>query len=324
MAENKLRIVFYGTPHFAVAALDALVQQSFNVVGVVTAPDRPAGRGKKLRQSAVKEYAVANNLPLLQPTNLKHPDFLAELTSLQPDLQVVVAFRMMPEAVWGLPPKGTFNLHGSLLPRYRGAAPINWAIINGETSTGVTTFFLDHKIDTGRIIFSETLPIGANETAGELHDRLMAAGAQLVVKTAAAITSSNVSAVPQSEAMAADEVLPEAPKLNPTNCRINWNQPAPQVFNHIRGLSPYPAAFSSFDVGKAEPVGLKVYRAALMDGTHSLEPGTLVLEAQTLKVACAEGFLELLEVQQAGKKRMPAADFARGFQQLPQKLLSTD
>ena len=293
------------------------MQHGIDVVGVITAPDKPAGRGKQLRQSAVKQYALEHNLHLLQPTNLKNPEFLAELAALQANLHIVVAFRMLPEAVWSMPPFGTFNLHASLLPRYRGAAPINWAIINGETETGITTFLLDHKIDTGRVIFRETLPIGPNENAGLLHDRLMAAGAQLVVKTVEAIATNDFPAVAQNELDANAEQLPHAPKLNPGNCRLQWQQTCAQVHNHVRGLSPYPAAFTTYQADKPDPVKLKVFAAAPLIEEHALEPGTVVRKGNQLLVACADGYLELLELQQSGKRRMPVGDFLNGNPTLP-------
>ncbi|MBP9151318.1 MAG: methionyl-tRNA formyltransferase, partial [Flavobacteriales bacterium] len=257
---SKERIVFMGTPDFAVATLKALLDAGANVVGVITAPDKPAGRGMKLQPSAVKQFAVENDLNVLQPTNLKSEEFLSELSALKATLQVVVAFRMLPEVVWNMPEKGTFNLHASLLPQYRGAAPINWAVMNGETESGVTTFFLQHQIDTGNIIFQEKVAIGESETAGELHDKLMNVGAGLVVKTLEAIENGNAPSIPQNTIVGE---LQEAPKIFKETCKIDWNKSANAVFNHVRGLSPYPTAFTTL-VSSDEEIGLKVFRVRKM------------------------------------------------------------
>jgi len=298
-----------GTPEFAVASLAALVSAGCNVVAVITAPDRPAGRGMKLQPSAVKEYAVSRNIPILQPTNLKSEDFLQELQSCQATLQVVVAFRMLPEVVWAMPPKGTFNLHASLLPQYRGAAPINHAIINGETETGVTTFFLQQQIDTGNIILQERTPIGPTETAGELHDRLMAIGARLVVETVQQIAAGTVTTTPQS----ATAALHEAPKIFKEHCRIDWNRSVSDVFNLVRGLSPYPSAFTML-MKDGEESGLKIFMAEIAAGADDAVPCEIRTDGRTyLHVGCADGWLSLLEVQLAGKRRMPISEFLKGF-----------
>jgi methionyl-tRNA formyltransferase len=309
---NALKIVFMGTPDFAVASLAALVDAGCHVVGVITAPDREAGRGMKPRPSAVKEYALSKGLHIMQPTNLKSELFLEELRDLKADLQIVVAFRMLPEVVWNMPPKGTFNLHASLLPQYRGAAPINWAVINGEKETGVTTFFLQQQIDTGNIILQEKLSIGDNETAGELHDRLMALGAQLVVRTVELISSGEVKAIPQASIEAG--ALREAPKIFKDTCRIDWNLPTKKVFDHIRGLSPYPAAQAVLYKDGAE-LPIKVFSTRMeMDIHDDAKPGHIASDHRTyLHVRCADGWLSLLELQLAGKRRMPILEFLKGF-----------
>ena len=308
---NKERIVFMGTPEFAVASLAALVSAGCTIVGVITAPDREAGRGMKPRPSAVKEYALTQGLHIMQPTNLKSEVFLEELRSLKATLQVVVAFRMLPEVVWNMPAKGTFNLHASLLPQYRGAAPINWAIINGERETGVTTFFLQQQIDTGNIILQEKLSIGENEDAGSLHDRLMALGARLVVETVNRIANNTVVAIPQRTS---GEPLRDAPKIFKETCTIDWNRPAHQVHNHIRGLSPYPAAQTVFFKNDKEfPV--KVFRSALLgsDFTNAFVGSSQSDGKSFLLIRCSDSWISLLELQLAGKKRMPISEFLKGF-----------
>ncbi len=306
---KDLRIVFMGTPDFAVASLRTLVNHGANIVGVITAPDKPAGRGKKLQQSAVKRYALENNLNILQPTNLKAPGFIEELKSLRADLQIVVAFRMLPEIVWAIPPKGTFNLHASLLPQYRGAAPINWAIINGERETGVTTFFLDKEIDTGSIIDFEKTSIGPEETAGELHDRLMEIGSKLVLKTVQNIADGKVKALPQK-----NEEAKHAPKLNKENTRINWNKKGRSIFNLIRGLSPYPVAYTMF-LSPEKEFKLKIYKSsfeASNDNEH--ENGSIKTDQKTfLKIKCETGWIFLKKIQLESKKRMSIENFLRGF-----------
>lgn len=299
-----MRIVFMGTPDFAVASLDALNKAGFDIVGVVTAADKPAGRGQKMSESAVKRYAVENGLKLLQPLKLKDPEFINELKDLNVDLQVVVAFRMLPEIVWNMPPKGTINLHGSLLPQYRGAAPINHAIINGEKETGVTTFFLKHEIDTGDVIFSAKTAITDEDTAGTLHDKLMHIGADLIVKTVKAIEEDNYTEMPQPM----DAELKAAPKIFKDFCEINWNRDNQTVYNHIRGLSPYPAAFTSLN-GKS----LKIFKVEKENNTPSKTPGEYETDGKTyLKFATENGYIKLLELQLEGKKRMLVDEFLRG------------
>lgn len=294
-----------GTPDFAVASLDALVQANFNVVAVVTAPDKPAGRGQKLNESAVKRYAVEKNMPILQPEKLKSPQFLADLKAYQADLQVVVAFRMLPEVVWNMPPKGTINLHGSLLPQYRGAAPINHAIINGEKESGVTTFFLTHQIDTGNIIFSDKTPIKDDETAGELHDKLMHIGAKLLVKTVQAIADNHYHQQPQPE----EQTLKHAPKIFKDDCKINWQQSTAAIYNLIRGLSPYPTAFTLLN-----DKTLKIFKAEKVHKTPQHTPGTWHSDGKSyLQFATTDGYIKLLDIQYEGKKRMPIEDFLRGM-----------
>ena len=310
----SLRIVFMGTPEFAVSSLDVLVRSGFNVVGVVTAPDKPAGRGMQLRQSAVKEYALANGLNVLQPEKLKSPAFLEQLSSLNADLQVVVAFRMLPEVVWNMPRLGTINLHASLLPQYRGAAPINWAIINGEKETGVTTFKLQHEIDTGNILLQDTIPIGAEETAGELHDRMKLIGAALLLKTVQGLADGSLKEKPQ-EQIKLDEPLKHAPKIFTETCRIDWLKPANEVHNLIRGLSPYPGAFTTFD-GKL----LKIYKGTT-DFTNSwvisVAPGNYETDGRSyLKYAATDGYIVVTELQLEGKKRMETLEFLRGLRKV--------
>jgi len=299
-----VRIVFMGSPDFAVPSLEILVKNGFDVVGVITTPDKPAGRGLHITQSAVKQFAVANNLNALQPVKLKDPQFLDELKSLKPDLQVVVAFRMLPEAVWGLPKLGTINLHGSLLPDYRGAAPINWAIINSETETGVTTFFIEKEIDTGKIIFQEKIPISMDETAGELHDRMMHLGAALILKTVQAIEKEEAPALKQSQTISSKV----APKLTREGCQINWQQSAVEVFNFIRGLSPHPGAWTMLD-GKV----FKIYRATKFFKTPDMPAGTFLFSEKDLKITTPDGFIIPKEVQLEGKKRMSIEEFLRGM-----------
>jgi len=294
-----------GTPDFAVASLDALVQAHFDVVAVVTAPDKPAGRGQKLNESAVKKYAVEKGIPVLQPEKLKNPGFIEELRSYQADLQVVVAFRMLPVVVWSMPAKGTINLHGSLLPQYRGAAPINHAIINGEKESGVTTFFLKEEIDTGDIILSDSVAIADDETAGELHDKLMVVGANLLVKTLHAIEANAVTEQPQPHS----EDLKHAPKIFKEDCKIDWNAPAQTIHNLIRGLSPYPTAFTLLN-GK----NLKVFKAEIENEKPGIAAGDFLTDGKTyLKFAAKDGFIKLLDIQYEGKKRMLTEDFLRGM-----------
>lgn len=294
-----------GTPEFAVASLDALLLANFDVVAVVTAPDKPAGRGQKLNESAVKKYAAEKGIPVLQPEKLKNPDFIEELRSYQADLQVVVAFRMLPEVVWSMPAKGTINLHGSLLPQYRGAAPINHAIINGEKESGVTTFFLKQEIDTGDIILSDKVDISADDNAGDLHDKLMVLGANLLVKTVKAIDENNYTeqAQPQSND------LKHAPKIFKDDCKVDWNSSNQKVYNLIRGLSPYPTAFTSLN-----DKTLKIFKAELDNQQPEITPGAFLTDGKTyLKFATKDGFIKLLDIQYEGKKRMLIEDFLRGM-----------
>lgn len=316
MEEKTLRIVFMGTPEFAVESLKALVENQYKVVGVITMPDKPAGRGYKLQSSAVKQYALQQGLKVLQPEKLKEETFLHELKMLQADIQVVVAFRMLPEVVWAMPPGGTFNLHASLLPQYRGAAPINWALINGEKETGVTTFFLSHEIDTGQIIFRETTPIYEEDNAATLHDRLMIMGAQLVLKTVDAITQGNVTTIPQRDLIDNNPILKAAPKIFTETCRVNWHHTTQDIYNFIRGLSPYPTAWTEmFTDTAAEPLRFKLFAAEIVKGGNDrLQPGTLVTDNKTyLQVAVKDGFIRLTDMQVSGKKRLKTVDFLRGY-----------
>lgn len=306
---EKLRIVFMGTPEFAVGILDTILHNNYEVVGVITAADKPAGRGQKIKYSAVKEYALAHSLHLLQPTNLKDESFLAELKALNANLQIVVAFRMLPEVVWKMPSLGTFNLHASLLPNYRGAAPINWAIINGETKTGVTTFFIDDKIDTGAMILNAETAIGANESAGELHDRLMELGSKTVIQTLRLVEKGSVITTVQED----NDEIKTAYKLNKENCKIDWNKPAIDIHNLIRGLSPYPAAWC-FISDKGEEWNVKIYQSSIITESHSLAIGQLVSTKKELKIAVANGFIQIESIQFPGKKKMNTAEFLNGIQ----------
>lgn len=306
---RDLRIVFMGTPEFAVQSLRAIIESGFQVVGVVTAPDKPAGRGRKLQHSAVKKYAEEQNLPLLQPVNLKDPVFIDQLKQWKANLQVVVAFRMLPKIVWQLPEFGTFNLHASLLPQYRGAAPINWAIINGETRTGVSTFFIDEKIDTGEMILQEEVAIEPEESAGGLHDRLMEIGARLVVKTLEQIKTGKVTTTPQP----VDGSINSAYKLNRDNTRIDWTKSLDEIYNHIRGLSPYPTAWTELQ-NNSEPVIMKIYLARKEMAAHRLDPGQIIQQGRTVKVAAVGGFIHLEEIQLPGKRKMKIKEFLNGFE----------
>ncbi|MBG6110703.1 methionyl-tRNA formyltransferase [Flavobacterium sp. CG_23.5] len=305
---EKLRIVFMGTPEFAVGILDTIIKNNYEVVGVITAADKPAGRGQKIKYSAVKEYALANNLALLQPTNLKDETFLAELKALNANLQIVVAFRMLPKVVWEMPSLGTFNLHASLLPNYRGAAPINWAIINGETKTGVTTFFIDDKIDTGAMILSSEIEIGESENAGELHDRLMNLGSKTVIETLEMIEKGNVTTIIQKD----DSDIKTAYKLNKENCKIDWTKSASEINNLIRGLSPYPAAWCFFG-DKNEEWNVKIYEAKIISEDHSYDVGHIICTKKEMKVAVKNGFIQVLNLQFPGKKRMTTAELLNGI-----------
>lgn len=297
-----------GTPDFAVETLKTLVENNHNIVGVITAPDKPAGRGRKLNESAVKKYAINQNLKVLQPTNLKNEDFLNELKDLKANLQIVVAFRMLPKVVWQMPEYGTFNLHASLLPNYRGAAPINWAIINGETKTGVSTFFIDEKIDTGEMILQEEILIDSEENAGNLHDKLMRIGSQLVLSTVSLIAKGNVKTTPQIES----SDIKTAYKLNRDNCKVNWNDSLTNIHNLIRGLSPYPAAWCTLLNGDEE-LDIKIYNAEKEEIQHSTEIGTIISTKNSLKVAVASGYIIIKEIKLPGKRTMDVKSLLNGY-----------
>ena len=315
---SPLRIVFMGTPEFAVESLRKLVENGYQVVGVVTMPDKPVGKHhSELQASPVKEYALSQNLPLLQPEKLKDTGFLEQLAAWNADLQIVVAFRMLPEAVWNMPRLGTFNLHASLLPQYRGAAPIQWAIINGEKETGVTTFFLTHTIDTGKIIFQERIPIEPADTAGIIHDRLMYSGAQLVIKTVDAISNEKISAFDQETFISNESDLKPAPKIFNETCEINWNKSCKEIYNLIRGLSPYPAAWTVLTTNKGEAIHCKIFESEIIIQDHRLCPGIIdSRDKNCLKIAASDGLIQVKSIQQSGKKRMPIEDFLRGNSQL--------
>ena len=312
--QKDIRIVYMGTPDFAVPALDQLVTQGYNVVGVITMPDKAIGRHhEQLQASPVKQYAIQHGIPVLQPEKLKDEDFLDQLRALQADLQIVVAFRMLPQVVWDMPRLGTFNLHAALLPQYRGAAPINWSIIHGDTQTGITTFFLDHEIDTGRIILQQAVPIADEDCVEDVHDRLMTLGADLVQRTVDLIISEQANAVPQEQFMT-DEPLRPAPKIFRETCEIHWNQlTTKQAYDFIRGLSPYPAAWTTLVTPQGQEQVLKIYRTQKIFEQPDLPVGTLDTDGKTyLRIALSDGWLQLLEVQVSGKKRMQIADFLRG------------
>jgi len=303
-----MRIVFMGTPEFAVASLDILFNAGYDIVGVVTSPDRPAGRGKKIRMSAVKEYARNKQLPVLQPDKLRNPQFIHTLIELNPDIFVVVAFRMLPQVVWSIPRLGTFNLHASLLPDYRGAAPINWVLINGETRTGVTTFMIDDQIDTGNLLLQHEIEVPLEWTAGDLHDQLMHAGAELVLETVKGLEQGNLVPQPQDDSF----FLHPAPKIFKEDCRINWERSAKQIYNHIRGLSPYPAAWTTLE-GKI----MKIFRAQIGPALDEEPPGSIVIEhdQSVLRVACLDRWLYVEELQLEGKRRMSVSDFLKGYKE---------
>lgn len=308
MTKESLKIVYMGTPDFAVESLRALIEGGYNVVAVITMPDKPMGRhGSVLQPSPVKQYALEQGLKILQPANLKDPDFIEELRSLQADLQIVVAFRMLPEVIWNMPPLGTFNAHASLLPKYRGAAPINWAVINGDTETGITTFFLKHEIDTGDIIQQVRIPIEETDNVEIVHDKLMLLSGKLVTETVDNIIAGTVKAIPQDEIKDCD--LTPAPKIFRDTCRINWNQPTKKVYDFIRGLSPYPAAWTTLN-GKA----VKIYEAEKVENSSIQKPGTIRTDGKTnMEIATADGFLNVKTLQLEGKKKMPISDLLRGF-----------
>ncbi len=305
---KDLRIVFMGTPDFAVTTLKTLIENEYNVVGVITAPDKPAGRGRKLNESAVKVFSKEKGLRILQPTNLKSEDFLNELKTLNANLQIVVAFRMLPKVVWQMPEYGTFNLHASLLPNYRGAAPINWAIINGETKTGVSTFFIDEKIDTGAMILQKETNIEASENAGSLHDRLMSLGSQLVIKTVKLIETNTVKTTPQPE----DVKTKTAYKLNKDNCKIDWYDSINTIYDKVRGLSPYPAAWSTL-LNDGETFDVKIYTVEKELEDHNLSIGTIVANKKEVKIAVKEGYIKIIDVKMPGKRTMDIKSLLNGY-----------
>ncbi len=303
-----------GTPEFAVSSLDVLMKNGFEIVAVVTSPDKPAGRGQQLRQSAVKRYALNHHLSILQPENLKDENFIEELRKFKADLQIVVAFRMLPEKVWNMPPLGTYNLHASLLPKYRGAAPINWAIINGDSETGVTSFKLKHDIDTGNILFREKTHIEETMSAGELHDLLMDIGSKLILKTTKEIDKNFSQHTPLNFIEQEENNVCHAPKINKLTCKINWDKPCKEIYNLIRGLSPYPSAYTEFINGDNKKLSLKIFRAKFESINHSKTNGLVVTDNKTyLKVYCKGGLLEILDLQLEGKKRLDIESFLRGF-----------
>lgn len=309
MEKKDLKIIFFGTPEFAVESLDAMVKNGMDISAVVTMPDKIAGRGHKMYQSDVKRYAVEHGLRLLQPEKLKSPEFIAELKEINADLFIVIAFRMLPKEVWQMPRLGTFNLHASLLPKYRGAAPINWAVINGDTETGVTTFFLKHEIDTGDMIMQRSIPIKPEDNVGTIHDSLMHLGAEMVVETVNAIIEGSLTTTPQPEG----EFTP-APKIFKDDCRIEWDRPAETVHNLVRGLSPYPAAWSVLKEESGRPLDCKIFETRLtQESAHNIEPGTVKTDGKRMYAACSDRWLEILSLQPAGKKRMETSAFLLGY-----------
>ncbi len=304
-----------GTPEFAVQSLDILLRNNYTIVAVITVPDKPAGRGQQIQQSAVKKYAVEKGLTILQPDKLKNEDFIQQLKKLKADLQIVVAFRMLPEVIWNMPPLGTINLHGSLLPQYRGAAPINWAIINGEKETGVSTFFLQHEIDTGKIIFQEKMPINDNETAGDIHDRLMLIGAKLILKTVQAVENGGYPQIDQATLIAPDIEIKNAPKIFKDDCKIDWNKSIDEIHNFICGLSPYPTAFTELLSPDGNNITLKIFNCKKEYAENDMEYSTLNSDSKSyLKLTVKGGYIHITDLQLAGKKRMLIHDFLRGFQ----------
>ncbi|MBR8707269.1 Methionyl-tRNA formyltransferase [Bacteroides pyogenes] len=313
MEKKDLRIVYMGTPDFAVESLRQLVEGGYNVAGVITMPDKPAGRGHKIQYSPVKQYALGQNLPLLQPQNLKDESFIQSLRDWKADLQIVVAFRMLPEVVWNMPRLGTFNLHASLLPQYRGAAPINWAVINGDTETGITTFFLKHEIDTGEVIRQQRVPIADTDNVEVVYDKLMMLGGKLVVETVDDILNDRVKPMPQEEMAVAGELRP-APKIFKETCRIDWNRPVKKIYDFVRGLSPYPGAWTELISPEGETVVLKIFESEKNVEKHGLIPGTIVTDGKkTIKIAVPDGFLSILSLQLPGKKRLKTDELLRGF-----------
>ncbi len=314
MQAKDLRIVFMGTPDLASHILQSIVDHGYRVVAVVTAPDRPAGRGRNMQQPPVKQYALRKKIPVLQPKNLKAPEFIEALQVYKSDLQVVVAFRMLPEAVWSMPVLGCFNLHASLLPDYRGAAPINWVIINGEKETGASTFMIDHQIDTGNILLQKKIPIEVYETAGSLHEKIKEAGAPLVIDTIEALAKGTIKPVQQDQLMGDDMILKKAPKIYKKDCRIRWDSSCKDVVNHIHGLSPHPGAFCEVSINESEYASLKIFSATPQISSHDHTPGTLLTDHKTfLRFATPDGFVEVLELQMAGKKRMKTTELLRGM-----------
>ncbi|MBE6287087.1 MAG: methionyl-tRNA formyltransferase [Mediterranea massiliensis] len=313
MEKKDLRIVYMGTPDFAVESLRCLVEGGYNVVGVITMPDKPAGRGHKLQYSPVKQYALEKNLPLLQPEKLKDEDFLDSLRAWKADLQIVVAFRMLPEVVWNMPPLGTFNLHASLLPQYRGAAPINWAVMNGDVETGITTFFLQHEIDTGEVIQQVKVPINDTDNVGVVHDKLMMLGGRLVLETVDAIIAGTVERIPQEKMIVGEELRP-APKIFKETCRINWELPVKKVYDFVRGLSPYPSAWTELVQPSGDVLTLKVFETEKLYKRHELRPGTLQTDGKSyIHVAVSDGFISIKSLQLPGKKRLQCDELLRGF-----------
>ena len=315
MEKKDLKIVYMGTPEFAVESLKRLVEGGYNVVAVITMPDKPMGRhGSVLQASPVKQYAVSQGLKVLQPEKLKDEAFVGELRSLQADLQIVVAFRMLPEVVWNMPPMGTFNLHASLLPQYRGAAPINWAVMNGDTETGITTFFLKHEIDTGEVIQQVKVPIADTDNVEIVYDKLMMLGGDLVLETVDAILAGTVKSIPQEEMFASEAELRPAPKIFKETCRIDWNKGVKGVYDHVRGLSPYPAAWTELCAEEGKPQVLKIYETEKQFVEHNLSVGTVDTDQKTyFRIAVKDGFVNILSLQLAGKKRMQVGDFLRGY-----------
>ncbi|MDR2860121.1 MAG: methionyl-tRNA formyltransferase [Mediterranea sp.] len=311
--QEELRIVYMGTPEFAVEPLRRLTEGGYNVVGVITMPDKPAGRGHKVQYSPVKQYALAYDLPLLQPEKLKEEAFIETLRRWKANLQIVVAFRMLPEVVWNMPRLGTFNLHASLLPQYRGAAPINWAVINGETETGITTFFLQHEIDTGRIIQQARIPIADTDDVGTVHDKLMLLGGRLVIETVDAIIAGTVQSIPQEKLPVTGELRP-APKIFKETCRIDWEQPVKRIYDFIRGLSPYPAAWAELPISDNEHITVKIFESEKRLQPHQLPPGTIKTDGKNyINVAASDGFIGIRSLQLPGKKRLETTELLRGF-----------
>ncbi len=318
MDKQSLRIVYMGTPDFAVEPLKRLVENGYNIVGCITMPDKEAGRGHKIQPSPVKSYAISQNIPLLQPVKLKDEDFLAQLKAWNADLQIVVAFRMLPEVVWNMPRLGTFNLHASLLPQYRGAAPINWAVINGETETGVTTFFLTHDIDTGAIALQKKIAIGEDECVGSVHDRLMDVGADLVTQTVDLILEDNLKCTEQKEFYTSEDELKNAPKIFKDTCKIDWNRTCADLHNFVRGLSPYPAAWAVLKDEEGNETPVKIYETEKIADNHNLPVGTIRADKRNLDVAIADGYIRIKSLQLPSKKRITADEFLRGFKNIDQ------